>query len=412
MNPDYRVPEFVRRYFQDPEWLPGTSEEITAAIHSALPELDKDLRPETYASTESVLRQLVYMVRNQVRPTEAELPPAAAEYVRTFVRQRVSLASLLRTFQIGHAALFRHWASASRATYEDPWERAQAIELGADWTFTFVEALSTRLVADYGEEHDRWVRSAAAVRAQTVEELLSGQALDPLVQGQRLGYDLERDHWAFVVWSIDSAADQSNDGLLAMLERAGLQLASSLKAAKPLLLPRGRELIAGWIGSHGNPHEWSFDDVRLDTQSCPGALAAFGSRHPGVDGFRRSHEEALQARRVAELTRRQPGSVTNYGRVVLAALASADMTQARRFVADELGPLAADDDQAARLSATLLVYLEENMSPRRAANRLGVHENTVANRVRTAQEQLGRPIEQRTAELQVALRLVRLAREP
>jgi PucR C-terminal helix-turn-helix domain/GGDEF-like domain len=266
-------------------------------------------------------------------------------------------------------------------------------------------------VAEYGEERDRWVRSAAAVRAETVDELLSGGAVDSLAAGQRLGYDLERDHWAFVLWNVDSAADQSNDGTLAMLERGGLELAASMKASKPLLLPRGRELIAGWIGSRGSPREGGSDDMRLDPRSFPGALAAFGSRHRGVDGFRRSHEEALQARRVAELTRRQPGSVTNYGKVVLAALASADVTQARRFVADELGPLAADDDPSTRLCATLLVYLEENMSPRRAANRLGVHENTIANRVRTAQEQLGRPIEQRTAELQVALRLIRLERE-
>jgi transposase-like protein len=411
MNPDYRVPAVVLRYFRDPEWVPRVSQDVTDAIHSALPELDEDLRDSTYTSTESVLRQLVYMVRNQVSPVEADLPPAAIEYVRTFVRQGVSIDSLLRTFQVGHAAFFRNWAAASRATYEDPLELAEAIELGADWTFTVIETLSARLVAEYGEERDRWVRSAAAIRADIVDELLSGQVVDPLAAGPRLGYDLERDHRAFVLWNSDSAADQSSDGALAMLERAGLQLASSLKAAKPLLLPRGRELIAGWIGSRDSPRQGSSDDVRLDARSFPGALAAFGSRHRGVDGFRRSHEEALQARRVAELTRRQPGSVTYYGKVVLAALASADVTQARRFVADELGPLAADDDQAARLSATLLIYLEENMSPRRAANRLGVHENTIANRIRTAQEQLGHPIEQRSAELQVALRLVRLTRE-
>jgi DNA-binding PucR family transcriptional regulator len=119
----------------------------------------------------------------------------------------------------------------------------------------------------------------------------------------------------------------------------------------------------------------------------------------------------MHARRIAQLTRRRPGSVTRWTDVALAAVASADLELAQQFVASELGPLVRDDDQTARLAATLRVYLEEQMSPRRAAQRLGVHENTIANRIRAVREQLGHPIEDRACELQVALRLVALARE-
>ena len=119
----------------------------------------------------------------------------------------------------------------------------------------------------------------------------------------------------------------------------------------------------------------------------------------------------MHARRVAQLTGRRPGSVTRYDDVALAALASADVPHAREFVTTELGVLASGDDQSRRLAATLRVYLEENMSPLHASQRLGVHENTITNRIRAAQELLPHPIEQRAAELQVALRLLRLARE-
>jgi DNA-binding PucR family transcriptional regulator len=102
--------------------------------------------------------------------------------------------------------------------------------------------------------------------------------------------------------------------------------------------------------------------------------------------------------------------VTRYDTVALAALASADVEEAREFVSRELGQLVRDDDHSIRLSATLRVYLEENMSPSRASRRLGVHENTITNRIRAAQELLPHPIEQRACELQVALRLIRLAK--
>ena len=137
---------------------------------------------------------------------------------------------------------------------------------------------------------------------------------------------------------------------------------------------------------------------------------ALGTSAPGVEGFRASHREAVQARRVAQLSHRRPGSVTRYEDVALIAVASADLGLARDFVARELGPLAEQDDDTVRLAATLRVYLEEQASPRRTAQRLGVHENTVKNRVRTIRELLGYSPEDRVAEVLVALRLARLAR--
>ena len=58
--------------------------------------------------------------------------------------------------------------------------------------------------------------------------------------------------------------------------------------------------------------------------------------------------------------------------------------------------------------ATLRVYLEEHASPARTAARLGVHPNTVANRVRAAEELLGRDAAGRVAETLVALQLAPL----
>jgi DNA-binding PucR family transcriptional regulator len=96
--------------------------------------------------------------------------------------------------------------------------------------------------------------------------------------------------------------------------------------------------------------------------------------------------------------------VIAHAAVALTALASADLDQARDFVFRQLRPLGADDDDTLRLSGTLRVY-QERSSPRRTAERLGVHANTVTNRIRAAQEQLGEPIESRVSELLVALRL-------
>jgi DNA-binding PucR family transcriptional regulator len=139
-------------------------------------------------------------------------------------------------------------------------------------------------------------------------------------------------------------------------------------------------------------------------------LLALGTSQPGIDGFRVSHEQALEARRVAGLAGRRAGSVTRYHAVALAALATANLAQARTFVAARLGALGGDDDVALRLAATLRVYLDENASPTRTAKRLGIHENTVANRVRQAEKLLGHSIGEQRLELHVALALAPLVR--
>lgn len=252
--------------------------------------------------------------------------------------------------------------------------------------------MSGGLVRRYAEERERWVRSAAALRAQVVDSLLSGESVDVEASSRRLGYELGRDHQAFVVWS-DEWAD-SGEQVLAMLERAALEIVRSLGATGPLLVARARLCLGGWVGWRGE-RALNVEPVQLDRQAFPDVLAGFGSPGHGVPGFCRSHREAMHARRVAQLTHRRPGSVTTYDDVALASLASADVGHAKEFVATELGRLAADDDHSRRLTATLRVYLEENMSPLRAAQRLGVHENTITNRIRTAQELL--PIRSSTA---------------
>jgi DNA-binding PucR family transcriptional regulator len=97
--------------------------------------------------------------------------------------------------------------------------------------------------------------------------------------------------------------------------------------------------------------------------------------------------------------------VVRFHAVELAALLVGDLERTRRFVHERLGALATDDDEHHRLRATLLLYLEENGSRVAAAKRIGVHPNTVANRIRTCREILDRDVGQDQVPLLVALTL-------
>jgi transposase-like protein len=390
------------RVASSPVWIRRVSEEITEAIHRELPELggDEDLRAETFASTRSILTLMADLVRLGRPASDGVPPPDADEYARDFVRRGLPVDVLLRAYHVGQATFFTNWVAGVHAEVTDPVWLAQAVELGAAWTFEYVHTLSRALVRRYSDEHERWVRSAAALRADTVRALLDGERIDHRLAAQRLRYELDRHHVAYIVWTEDEDAGPAD---FAALEHAATQLAADGGLGPALVVALGGQLVAAWAGAQ--------HPVDLHGSAVPGpALAAVGSPGEGVDGFCSGHREAMHARRVARLTGRRPGSVTRYDDIALTALASIDVDLAREYVARELGPLAGDDDESARLAGTLRVYLEERASPRHTAQRLGIHENTVKNRVRSIRDLLGHAPEDRVADLLVALRLAAITR--
>src|ERR1700733_13215784 len=141
MGSESRMRELVIEFTEDPDWLSSVSRSITAAIHAELPDVDADqeLRGSTYASTDHVLRLLVDLSRSGLSPREALPPPAAVDYAREFVRLGLPLHSLLRAYHIGQATFFARWSERAHADIRDPGELAEAIELGAKWTFEYVD---------------------------------------------------------------------------------------------------------------------------------------------------------------------------------------------------------------------------------------------------------------------------------
>lgn len=384
----------VLKLADDPAWIPSLADELADAIHEELSELARhaDLREETRASCNSVIQLFVETLRFGGDLNRVEPPLAAVGYAREFVRRGVSIETLLRAYHVAHAAFFERWSDQLHTEIEDPDELSVAIEAGATAAFTFVNVLSRGLVERYASERELWARSAAAVRAEELAALLDDPRRDVELASARLGYKLRRRHLGFIIWS----SEEGKAGFdLAAIERVAAEL--ELGAGAKLLVPVGQLTIAGWaaVGREGSS---------LTKLPIPdGIFVAFGSPADGVEGFRRTHAEAQRAARIGR--RGGTAAVTEYRDIELISLAGADPAQACDFVHSRLGPLAAGDARTRVIANTLRVFLEEQASPRRAARRLEVHENTVANRVAAARAMLGRPIEDEVAELLVALRL-------
>ncbi|KUI02628.1 helix-turn-helix domain-containing protein [Mycobacterium sp. IS-3022] len=361
------------------------------------------------ASTEASIRDFAEVLQAGADPAEvARLSSPTLAYAQDGAQHGIPLTTLMRSYRLAHAATSRHFNAILQAHARDGEEHKLASELGSDWMFAYVDAALCLVEEVYTTERDRWLRSAAASQAETISTILAGQPIDADVATRRLHHDVRRVHVAAIAW-LESHEEGRNTQ--ALLETAIRDIASAIGNQKPLVHSLGILSAAAWISSHSAAPSKVLNELRFRTANAPGVHIAIGEPARGIAGFRSSYLEALEAQRIARMIGRPAGSVTRYDNISLRAIATVDVGQARMFVRRELGRLGSTDETTRRLAATLRAYLDENCSRGRTAKRLHVHDNTVAYRIRQAEELLGRSLDKRTLELRVALALAELVGE-
>ena len=373
---------------------------IADQVIASLPELaaraDASLRQAIVANVVSALIDIRDGMARDEAPSRIVAPAEATALAHELVHRGIDLTTLLRGYRLGHAMVMDGWERAAVATEPDPELRWRVLSRAARYVFAYVDAVSVQLTDAYTEERGRWVRQAAAARAELVHAILESGEADVETATGTLGYDVRGRHLAFVMWYEPAARTADGTGAL---EGVAASLAAALGGHALLLVPVGGWVVWGWTSGSAVT-----DRPDGAVSFPPGVRAAVGTPGSGVHGFVRSHRDAQAAQRVAGLLGRS-APLVRHEACALLALLTADPAAAVAFVESELGGLAADDDAMARLRATLRVYLAENTSPARTARRLGIHHNTVVYRVNKAEELLGRPIKARRLELESALQI-------
>jgi hypothetical protein len=382
------------------ELLPSTLElgrGMADYLSVAVPEIaaidDDDLRAELLASTSANVGQVLRLLTHGAGTADAVVPSDALAFLRGIVRRDIPLAALLRAYRLGHAWLWERWSQALQERIADSGELAAGQDHSSAFMFAYVDKVCDVLVEEFGTERERMMRSAAQQRAETVRAILRGEPVDEEAASRRLGYDLRPHH---VALRVSCGASEVRG-----LERAVTEAAATLAAGRPLVVASGAVRFDVWCGSFDPP----VSDRLERYEPPPGVLIAFGRPAAGTAGFCRSHAESLQAARVRSLAPAGTAAVTSYARVELVSLLAGDLPRARTFVASQLGPLGSPAESSQRLRDTVLAYLVAGGSASRVAKDLFVHQNTVAYRVKKAEELLGRKVSEDSIELTCALKL-------
>lgn len=368
---------------------------VNDAVTAAVPQLraDEELRRDLDASTRAHWRDFLATVPRQ--SFEPRPPAEAVDLARTIARRGLELGVLLKVYRVGQRAVWDYLTATLMERIDDTELRARVLiyfwDRVSEWLDTTVEVV----VGTYNAEREQWRRGALARRTETVHTILRGDPVDVDAASALLGHPLRLHQTAMVLWAEEPAAEPE---VVRALDALAAALADELGGSRPLTVASGARGLWAWVASTRRP------DLDALPSSCPDGLrVAVGESARGLAGFRRSHREALAAQRIA-VTARTSHARTRYADIELVSLAAADPDAMRTLVTRELAALAARDEATARLRRTTLAFLAHGGNVLAAADRLGVHKNTVRYRIHQAEQLLGHSINIRRTHLELALR--------
>jgi hypothetical protein len=330
---------------------------------------DDEFRQYLTASTSANARCLRSVIAGEIALEDVYLETVLS-FAKVQAQLRIPQKSMQRSYRISFFTMWEAWSGhlcrGIKDLDVDRDEAALAQQLLTQTILGYQDFVASQVAETYTRDYEALNRSRAHMRRSMVKDIL-----------------------------------REESGVLSGSDAAILSYEHSL--VYPLTLSS----TVVWLGRIG---EWkravldALDGVLTEA----GVPATVGGAHAGVDGFRTTLAEAMDAERIRSAWDR-PGvpSVVHHGDVGLEILLMRDPGQARQFVERELGPLASDTVEASRLRETLEASFRFG-SHVAAAEHLQLHEHTVRNRLHKAEELLGHTLNERRTELQVAARLIRL----
>lgn len=394
-RPSEPVRELIRQCAQitvNPraEWL----EELDAEVLAASPAIAAD--PELAAAVSRSNRANLYFwgaanVRDPGAPVPPNTGPEPMNIAREVARRGLT-AFTLDAYRVGEAVAWRRLMEIAFELTSDPAELHELLDVCSRSISAFIDGTLAGIATRIDRELDDLTRGTHAERRETVALILDGAPITRKRAEARLGYALTGPHTAAVIWSDDPAGD------MARLDAAAEALGQAAKV-RPLTILAST--ATRWVWVPGK----SINTVALGNSiaAMSDIRVAIGPCAEGIDGFRRSHFDAITTQQM--MARLQsPQRVAFFADVELVALITGDTDRATEFVHHALGELEAAGSE---LQEYVRVFVDEQCNASRAAARLFTHRNTLLRRLARADELLPRPLAENSVNIAVALDVLR-----
>jgi hypothetical protein len=311
-----------------------------------------------------------------------QVPVLLLAQARLAARNNIPLDTVLRRYFAGYTTLGDFIVQeAGAANLKEPWLKRLLREQAA---------LFDRFLAAIGEEHGRESETSRPSpeqrQAERIERLLAGELVDTS------GITYEFGGWHLGLIAIGADGEQVIRAIAAGHD------------CRLLLLRREESALWAWLGARR-----LLDPVDMlraaSSDSATDSAIAIGEPGKGLPGWRLTYRQAAAA---VAIVQRSEEKAVRYADVALLASALQDDLLATSLRQLYLMPIDGERDGGFALRETLRAYLDAGGSLSSAATKLGVSRRTVANRLRRAEEVIGRPLQTSLADIETALGLAQI----
>ena len=380
------------------ERLASVTADIQDVIEAAIPGLQGDESAALLQASIGENVDVALQILTDAGGRTVAAPAAAVDYARRLAQQDVPATALIRAYRVGQARLLRHCIEELlRQSPGDHLEGLATLEM-AESVSDYVDHVVEEVLTAYATARDAWLGDRSAVLAMRIREVLRGERVDLAATERGLDYRFDQHHLGLVLWVEASHEPDSLPRIRHLV--SGLGQALEL-AASPLVVPADENSAWAWLSTKTSLARTG--ELALAAKSEPAVTLAVGEPAAGLEGFRRSHRQAVSARAVALAAGDDRAPITPFADVAPIAALCADLVSARAWIHETLGDLAIASTRNEGLRETARVFLQTGGSYTATAEQLFLHRNTTQYRVRQAEQVRGRPLRDGRLDVELAL---------
>lgn len=384
--------------------LQGQQDEIGEALSQTMFEdiegLDGDpqMMQMLRASVDGNINTIFHVLSNDIPLDHLQPTTAAMEYAVRAAQRGIPSNALRRAYHVGQNDLIDLCFQEVQDIDCSPELRVSVLHRITLVAGGYIDWITQVVGQAYDEEWERHIAASGNMRSALVNRVLNEEpvAMEEFLAGA--GYDLDQHHVGAVLW-LPAGAEDTVMGLERFVQKvAGINHAPTA----PIFVAVDGDLAWAWFprGSRTTPLD---TEALCELASGMTGHLAIGLPHHGLEGFRRTHRQALAAHRIAQVA--GAGQVTSFGDPGVAAVSmlGRDLEGTRDWVRVVLGPLAEATEGAQRARETLRIFLATGGSYTESAKRLNLHRNSVKYRVDRVFEDRGGPLGEARLDVELAL---------
>ena len=354
------------------------------------------------ASVDANTKTITHILINDIPIERLQPTTAAVEYALRLAQRDIPANSLVRAYNVGKDDFIEQIFPDVQSLDCSSEEKFAVLQHMSSVVGRYIDWISQYVFAVYEKERDRWIGTQGNVRATLVHDVLARRNVSAREFERETRYRLDAHHIGLIIWSVEP--DPAPDELRMLSQGVSKVAAAAGCTGSPLVTAVDRTTAWAWLPFAAKPPPVDMEEIRRAVAQSRTSRVSLGLSGAGVGGFRRTHEQAQAARRVA-VTQGGGAAAISFGDdgVAITSLLATDLESTSAWVVEVLGGLAVDNENMSALRETLRVFLMTGESYTDTATLMNLHRNTVRYRVAKALEHAATAIRTNRVDLAVAL---------